>query len=163
MLSPDLAERLHSAIDGLLKLDNEAVCALPRLDPSALAPAASLPVLTAPNLHVVKQDKPLAALKALLLEVRASAQANGYSALEVEQRCDKLRAACVEEQCCCIDYLAAAWDNRVFPPEREDRAQKWARSLISVKHARDYVTSMLVDTPGDALRKFLWPKPQTMP
>src|SRR5262245_38012097 len=93
---PDLAARLKSAVDALLNVDAEAVGALPPASPAI--EQGPLPALTAPNIHVLKQADPLADLTALFPTVRAAAQAAGFPALEAEQRCDALRAACAEEQ-----------------------------------------------------------------
>jgi hypothetical protein len=133
-----LAARLSTAVSRLLDLDNAAVTALAGGQPPT------------PNGHALEQSDRLAALTDLLPAVRAAAQAGGYPALEAEQRCGALRAACVEEQHRTVDYLAAAWAMPPgSPPEREDCARRWTRSLLGVEQARDRVMSMLaIPTPA---------------
>jgi hypothetical protein len=99
-----------------------------------------MPAPTAPALHVLKQPDPLAALDVLLSAVRAAAQEAGFPALEAERRCDALRAACVEEQRRCVEYLGEAW---AAPWDRERCAVRWACSYVAVMSARDRVKSML--------------------
>jgi hypothetical protein len=137
MSNTDPAPTLNSAVWHLLQLDADAVAAL-----------------VTPNDLAITQGDPLAALTALLPAVRAAAHAVGYPALEAEQRCDALRAACIEEQRCAVDYLAARWaGSRCQPGETEDCATRWGESIVGVKQALDRVMSMLALAPAGADRQ----------
>jgi hypothetical protein len=137
MSNADLPARLKSAANALLNVDAEAAA-----------------TLTPPNSHAVKQGDPLAALTALLPAARAAAQACGFPALEAEQRCDALRAACVEEQRSAVDCLAAKW---AVPPclpwESEDCERRWSQSIVGVKQALDRLMSLLALAPAGAQRQ----------
>jgi hypothetical protein len=132
--NPVLAAGLDAAVNTLLNLDSERIRAHAR-----------------PNLLALEQSGPLAALTALLPEVRTAAQAAGFPALEAEHRCDALRAACVEEQLRATNYLGAEWrfasGHPVGKPEArletEGYTGRWVKAFLGVRSALDRVMSML--------------------